>query len=522
MKRIVSMMLTLCMLLTCISMPATNVNADEVSASSLKAYMKETAGEVNASFKAKGIALETEIRDDNQILVYVNDRTLSMTGLVDSVSDMKALFSYSGISSVVVKWNNGNNKKELKGLSASQIGETFMSVYGLTTYDIIVDGYEVYKLSEKDPVTISLGLTTGEQVNYSIKFTCLETYLKEAAVDANKLLTNNKVPMTMSVDNEAMKINVTITDASYKAVMLALSGDSKDFLSTMFSYKAISDVEMNGEKAANLGGTTLATLFIKKLFPGAIVDGSYDFGELSKITFGDLAGKKLTVKITLYSGQVTSYEMNFTVKQETKPEQPSTPTTPSTPSTPTVKYDGKIRNLKVTKTTKSIKLTWKAPTKGATGYKIVQTAKNKKTITKNWTKKTLSFTFNSLASGTVYTYKITPYSTINGKKVYGTTTTIKGITNPKKVTLSKVSSGKKALKASWRKVTATGYEMQVSTSSKFTKKTTKILKTNKVNVTAKNLKAKKKYYVRVRAYTKSGKTVSYSSWSNKKTVKTKK
>lgn len=514
MKRIVSMMLALCMLLTCISMPATKAKADEVSASSLKTYMKETAGEVNASFKAKGIALETEITEDNQVLVYVNDRKLSMTGLVDSVSDMKALFSYSGINNVVVKWNNGKNKKELKGLSASEIGETFMTVYGLTSYDIIVDGYEVYRLSDKDPVTISLGLTTGESVDYSIKFTCLETYLREAAVDANKLLSKNKVPMSMVVDNAAMKINVTITDASYKAVMLALSGDSKDFLSTMFSYKAISSVAMNGEKAANLGGTTLATLFIKKLFPDAIVNGSYNFEKLSKIILGDLAGKKLTIKITLYSGQETSYEMNFTVKQETKPEQPTTPTTP------TAKYEGKVTNLKVTKTaTNSIKLTWKAPTKGATGYKIVQTAKNKKTVTTTTKKKTI--TFKSLAAGTVYTYKVTPYSTVSGKTIYGTTTTIKGITNPKKVTFKKVSSGKKAVKASWKKVTATGYEVQVSTSSKFTKKTTKILKTTKMNATAKKLKAKKKYYVRVRAYTKSGKTVSYSSWSSKKTVKTK-
>lgn len=91
----------------------------------------------------------------------------------------------------------------------------------------------------------------------------------------------------------------------------------------------------------------------------------------------------------------------------------------------------------------------------------------------------------------------------------------------KAVTLSKVSAGKKSFKATFKKADkATGYQVQYSTNSKF--KSAKAYKTKKTTATVKKLKAKKKYYVRVRAYkTVKGKTV-YSSWSKVKTITTKK
>ena len=68
---------------------------------------------------------------------------------------------------------------------------------------------------------------------------------------------------------------------------------------------------------------------------------------------------------------------------------------------------------------------------------------------------------------------------------------------------------------------ASGYQIKLSTSKKFTKKTTKTVKVKSSKSTVKKLKSKKKYYVKVRAYkTKNGKTV-YSAWSKIKTVKTK-
>jgi len=91
----------------------------------------------------------------------------------------------------------------------------------------------------------------------------------------------------------------------------------------------------------------------------------------------------------------------------------------------------------------------------------------------------------------------------------------------------KVKPGHKGFTVNWKKQpkSITGYQVQYSTSKKFKGKTTVIKTVKKKSVTklkASKLKAKKKYYVRVRTYkTVKGKKY-YSRWSKSKTVKTKK
>ncbi|MGN1124059.1 MAG: CAP domain-containing protein [Eubacterium sp.] len=100
----------------------------------------------------------------------------------------------------------------------------------------------------------------------------------------------------------------------------------------------------------------------------------------------------------------------------------------------------------------------------------------------------------------------------------------------KKPTVKKLKRGKKAFTVTYSKVSGvTGYEVQYSTSKKFTKKATKKVAykgNSKFTKTVKKLKDGKKYYVRVRTFTTkkvNGKTVKlYSSWSSAKTVTTKK
>lgn len=76
----------------------------------------------------------------------------------------------------------------------------------------------------------------------------------------------------------------------------------------------------------------------------------------------------------------------------------------------------------------------------------------------------------------------------------------------------------------WNKVSGVkGYQVQAATDKKFkkNKKTVTIKKQKTTKTTVKKLKAKKKYYVRVRTYkTVNGKKV-YSAWSSVKNVKTK-
>lgn len=118
-------------------------------------------------------------------------------------------------------------------------------------------------------------------------------------------------------------------------------------------------------------------------------------------------------------------------------------------------------------------------------------------------------------------YKVT----VKGKGNCTGTKTLYFTINPKATSLSKVTAGKKSFKVKWSKVSsqATGYQIQYATNSKFTKNkktvTVKSYKTTSKTVT--KLKAKKKYYVKVRTYKKVGTTTYYSGWSKVKTVKTK-
>ena len=121
------------------------------------------------------------------------------------------------------------------------------------------------------------------------------------------------------------------------------------------------------------------------------------------------------------------------------------------------------------------------------------------------------------------TYKVT----VTGIGAYAPVSLSKTFTvNPKAVTLKKAAGAKKALNVKWAKSTkanASGYQIQIATNKKFSKGK-KLVTVKKYKLSSKkisNLKAGKKYYVKVRAYkTVSGKKY-YSSWSKVKTCKTK-
>ncbi len=98
------------------------------------------------------------------------------------------------------------------------------------------------------------------------------------------------------------------------------------------------------------------------------------------------------------------------------------------------------------------------------------------------------------------------------------------VAKPKSTNPKKVKAAKKAISVTWKKVGGVkGYQIQIATDKKFkkNKKTVTVKKQKTTKTTVKKLKAKKKYYVRVRTYKiVNGKKV-YSSWSKVKSVKTK-
>lgn len=95
--------------------------------------------------------------------------------------------------------------------------------------------------------------------------------------------------------------------------------------------------------------------------------------------------------------------------------------------------------------------------------------------------------------------------------------------SPKGTKIKKVSGTKKSVAVTWTKVSGVyGYQVQVATDKKFkNKKTVTISMQNATKTTVKKLKAKKKYYIRVRTYKVVNGQRIYSSWTSAKKAKTK-
>lgn len=115
--------------------------------------------------------------------------------------------------------------------------------------------------------------------------------------------------------------------------------------------------------------------------------------------------------------------------------------------------------------------------------------------------------------------------TFKGSK-YSGSKTLSYTINPKSTKLSKVSAKKKGFEAKWKKQSTQtkGYQIQYSTDSKFKSgnKTVTVNKNSTTKKTISKLKAKKKYYVRIRTYKTVGKQKYYSDWSKGVKVTTKK
>ena len=153
--------------------------------------------------------------------------------------------------------------------------------------------------------------------------------------------------------------------------------------------------------------------------------------------------------------------------------------------------------------------------------KVIVKDRTGKTLVKN-TDYTVSY-----AKGRKYVGKYAVKITFKGK--YSGTKTLYFTIKPKATSISSLKAGSKKFTVKWKKqaTQTTGYQVQYSASSKFSKaKTVTVGKNKTTSKSVSKLSAKKKYYVRVRTYKTvkvNGKNIKlYSGWSKAKSVTTKK
>ncbi|MBR2315749.1 MAG: fibronectin type III domain-containing protein [Clostridia bacterium] len=188
------------------------------------------------------------------------------------------------------------------------------------------------------------------------------------------------------------------------------------------------------------------------------------------------------------------------------------------------KVDGlKAKDIKVAKSSE-IKLSWNKVS-GAEKYEVyikngskwtrlTSTGKTSYTVKKDGKKK-------SLKADKEYQFRV---RAVVDEASGAYSSVLKVETIPETTSKLTLKVGKKQLTAYWSKVSGiSGYEVQYSTSKKFTKKTTKTVstKSSSKKTTLKKLSKGKKYYVRIRTYnTVNGKKI-YSDWSKTKNISVK-
>ncbi len=176
-------------------------------------------------------------------------------------------------------------------------------------------------------------------------------------------------------------------------------------------------------------------------------------------------------------------------------------------------------DLKPTSGYKNIKATWS--TQKVAGAKVKYIVQYKK-YGGNWYYASKGTTASSLSvkgltSGKRYYFKVTPYVVVDGVTYKGTSKTSAGVYTLKKPTYVKISKYSKSyIKVKWTGMSGeSGYQIQRSKHAKYgftnVKKVSSKYSSTKIKTT-KN----KKYYYRVRAYKKVGKSTVYGPWSTVK------
>ena len=389
------------------------------------------------------------------------------------------------------------------------------------------DGYTLHKCSVcgtsyKDSITKATGHSYGNSV-VTKQPTCTS--------EGTAIKTCTKCNATVTEKLPA-KGHTAVTDKGYPATCTTAGKTDGSHCSVCNTViKAQTVINATGHKSSGWIVDKAASIGVKgsKHKECTVCKKVLETAEIPALSKTSISKASVTLSTSTYAYDGKAKKPGVTVKLNGKTLKNGTDYTVSYSNntkvgTATVKIMGKGNYTGSVSKTYSIKNNFKKATisgisnKSYTGKNITQsiTVKyNGKTL-KNGTDYTVSCSNNkSIGTATVK---------IAGKGSYTGTITKTFKINPAKQEIQKLTAKSKAFFVDWaQKGSATGYEIQYATNSKFTSAKKVTITNNKTDTkTISKLSGKKKYYVRVRSYTTVKGTKYYGAWSASKSVTTKK
>ena len=389
------------------------------------------------------------------------------------------------------------------------------------------DGYTLHKCSVcgtsyKDSTTKATGHSYGNSVVTKQPTCTAEGTATKTCTKCNATVTE-KLPA---------KGHTAVTDKGYPATCTTAGktdGSHCSVCNTVIKFQTV--INATGHKSSAWITDKAASIGVKgsKHRECTVCKKVLETAEIPALSRISISNASVTLSTSTYAYDGKAKKPGVTVKLNGKTLKNGTDYTVSYSNntkvgTAKVTITGKGNYTGSVSKTYSIKNDFKKATisgisnKSYTGKNITQsiTVKyNGKTL-KNGTDYTVSYSSNkNIGTATVK---------IAGKGSYTGTITKTFKINPAKQEIQKLTAKSKAFFVDWaQKGSATGYEIQYATNSKFTSAKKVTITNNKTDkTTVSKLSGKKKYYVRVRSYTTVKGTKYYGAWSASKSVTTKK
>ena len=389
------------------------------------------------------------------------------------------------------------------------------------------DGYTLHKCSVcgtsyKDSITKATGHSYGNSV-VTKQPTCTS--------EGTKIKTCTKCNVTVTEKLPA-KGHTAVTDKGYPATCTTAGktdGSHCSVCNTVIKVQTV--IYATGHKSSGWIVDKAASIGVKgsKHKECTVCKKVLETAEIPALSRISISKASVTLSTSTYAYDGKAKKPGVTVKLNGKTLKNGTDYTVSYSNntkvgTATVKITGKGNYTGSVSKTYNIKNNFKKATisgisnKSYTGKNITQsfTVKyNGKTL-----KKGTDYTVSYLSNKNIGTATVK----VTGKGSYAGTITKTFKINPAKQEIQKLTAKSKAFFVDWaQKGSATGYEIQYATNSKFTSAKKVTITNNKTDkTTISKLSGKKKYYVRVRSYTTVKGTKYYGAWSASKSVTTKK